>query len=196
MAAQLEPILTQLRNPSLPYPTAQSLLSKSKILLLQNHALTPTPQTSTPLLPVALEILELGALHSIRAAPTHGDVAIPAFIRYVSQLGPFYDAGVSTATENRSKITGLYLLLLLTQGRYAEFHSQLEGIGAGEAEKDRFLGYPIRLERWLMEGSYDRVWRAIRQGEVPSEEFGVFSEVRDLSPGVAFFSLHSTWDIC
>lgn len=179
MASQLEPILNQLRNSSLPYPTAQSLLSKSKIYLLQNHALTPTSQTPSSLLPLALEILELGALQSIRAAPTHGDVAIPAFIRYVQQVTPFYDAGVvSNGTENRSKITGLYLLLLLTQGRYAEFHSELEAIGTGQAEKDKFLGYPIRLERWLMEGSYDQVWKAIRHGEVPSEEFGVFSEVR------------------
>lgn len=39
------------------------------------------------------------------------------------------------------------------------------------------MGYPIRLERWLMEGSYDRVWKAMKKGEVPCEEYGVFSEV-------------------
>ena len=42
---------------------------------------------------------------------------------------------------------------------------------------DRFLDYPIKLERWLMEGSYDLVWRAMEEGRVPSEEYGVFSEV-------------------
>ena len=42
------------------------------------------------------------------------------------------------------------------------------------------MGYPIRLERWLMEGSYDRVWNAMKKGEVPCEEFGVFSDVRNL----------------
>ena len=77
-----------------------------------------------------------------------------------------------------------YLLLLLTQGRYAEFHSELESLGTREGggagddvEGDRYLGYPIRLERWLMEGSYDRVWKAMKSREVPSEEYGVFSEV-------------------
>jgi 26S proteasome regulatory subunit N12 len=29
----------------------------------------------------------------------------------------------------------------------------------------------------LMEGSYDRVWKAMKKGEVPCEEFGMFSEV-------------------
>lgn len=69
---------------------------------------------------------------------------------------------------------------MLTQGNYAGFHTELEGLelrGEGEVEKDRYLGYPIKLERWLMEGSYDRVWKAMASREVPSEEYGVFSEV-------------------
>lgn len=28
-----------------------------------------------------------------------------------------------------------------------------------------------------MEGSYDRVWKAMASGEVPSEEYGVFTQV-------------------
>ena len=111
----------------------------------------------------------------------------------------------------RNKIWGLYLLLLLTQGDYAGFHTELEGLevrwgdgnmgtgshgeqggrkggmmngngnGMGKEgkglEDDRFLGYPIKLERWLMEGAYDLVWKAMASGKVPSEEYGVFSEV-------------------
>lgn len=50
------------------------------------------------------------------------------------------------------------------------------GAGAG-LEEDRFIGYPVKLERWLMEGSYDRVWAATKREGVPGEEFGVFSEV-------------------
>jgi len=80
-------------------------------------------------------------------------------------------------------VTGLYLLLLLTKGDYAGFHTVLEGLeveshGAGQPlEQDRFIGYPVKLERWLMEGSYDRVWGATKREGVPGEEFGVFSEV-------------------
>ena len=81
-------------------------------------------------------------------------------------------------------MTGLYLLLLLTKGDYAGFHSVLEGLEVelgsrgGGLEGDRFLGYPVKLERWLMEGSYDRVWKAMGGEGVPGEEEGVFSEVR------------------
>lgn len=67
---------------------------------------------------------------------------------------------------------------MLTQGDYAGFHTELEGLGdAVHDGGDRFLDYPIKLERWLMEGSYDLVWRAMEGGQVPSEEYGVFSEV-------------------
>lgn len=93
----------------------------------------------------------------------------------------------------RSKITGLYLLLLLTKGDYAGFHTVLEGLeveGSVGAEQDVYVQYPIKLERWLMEGSYDRVWGATKREGVPSEEFGVFSEVKSflslLLGGVCF----------
>ncbi|KAI0382579.1 SAC3/GANP/Nin1/mts3/eIF-3 p25 family-domain-containing protein [Hypomontagnella monticulosa] len=183
----LQQILTQLRsNPSAPYSEASSLLSKAKIALLQLKAATPgTPGVSQQNLTLARDVYEQGALFSIRARNPD------AFTRYVAQLQPFYELFPSSSgsggdgEDQRNKITGLYLLLLLTQGRYAEFHSELEtlgtraegGGGAGEIEGDRYLGYPIKLERWLMEGSYDRVWKAMKSREVPSEEYGVFSEI-------------------
>jgi hypothetical protein len=177
----LQQVITQLRgNPS--YEQASSLLSKAKLSLLQLKALTPTPSTPSNLLAVAREVYELGAITSIRARNPD------AFKRYVQQLQPFYELPSSQLKPNpeaRNKVTGLYLLLLLTEGRYDIFHSELEslsmhvGNGGFEAiEADRYLGYPIKLERWLMEGSYDRVWKAMKKGEVPSEEFGIFSQVR------------------
>ena len=51
------------------------------------------------------------------------------------------------------------------------------GKGRKGLEEDKFIGYPVKLERWLMEGSYDRVWKAVGREGVPSEDFGVFSEV-------------------
>lgn len=179
MAAErsLQTILTQLQRP-LPFPEANTLLSKAKLALLQLNALTPTPQSSPTKLALARDIYEAGAFASIRARNPD------AFLRYVSQLQPFYELDPSTlkpSVESRNKVTGLYLLLLLTQGRYSEFHSELEALctrdGEAGIEGDRYLGYPVKLERWLMEGSYDRVWKAMKKGEVPSEEFGVFSEV-------------------
>ncbi|KAI0836831.1 SAC3/GANP/Nin1/mts3/eIF-3 p25 family-domain-containing protein [Hypoxylon sp. FL0890] len=176
----LQQILTQLRsNPGAPYSEASTLLSKAKILLLQLKAATPAPGVNPAHLSLARDIYEQGALFSIRARNPD------AFTRYVSQLQPFYELPSTAANAiERNKVTGLYLLLLLTQGRYAEFHSELETLstrakesGGGEIEGDRYLGYPINLERWLMEGSYDRVWKSMKSREVPSEEYGVFSEI-------------------
>ncbi|KAI0872843.1 SAC3/GANP/Nin1/mts3/eIF-3 p25 family-domain-containing protein [Hypoxylon argillaceum] len=180
----LQQILSQLKShPNAPYSEASKLLSKAKIALLQLKAVTPSPHTPPSHLTLAREVYEAGALFSIRAKNAE------VFTRYVSQLQPFYEladdaegGGGGGDSGNRNKVTGLYLLLLLTQGRYAEFHSELEALstrarGSEEIERDRYLGYPIKLERWLMEGSYDRVWKAMKSREVPSEEYGVFSEI-------------------
>ncbi|CAK7208455.1 regulatory particle non-ATPase [Sporothrix bragantina] len=179
---KLGQILTQLKS-SRTYPEQAKLLSKAKLALLQLGALTPSLTTDSgsavpaSVLTLARETYEQGALCSIRAQDAD------AFTRYVQQLAPFYALPGAVLPPNvaeRNKVTGLYLLLLLTEGRYGEFHSELESIstreGAG-SEDDRYLGYPIRLERWLMEGSYDRVWKAMKQGEEPCEEYSVFSEI-------------------
>ena len=183
MAEQsLAQIITQLKqSPPPDWPTASSLLSKAKLALLKLNAVTPTPSAPSHLLPLARTLYEQGALASIRAREA------PQFARYVQQLQPFYDLPATVLKPDvaeRHKVTGLYLLLLLTQGRYGEFHTELEGLacreGGGDAsdvEGDRYLGYPIKLERWLMEGTYDRVWGGMRRGEVPCEEYGIFSEV-------------------
>ncbi|KAI1848002.1 hypothetical protein JX265_002007 [Neoarthrinium moseri] len=175
----VQQIITQLKgNPKLPYDQASQLLSKAKLALLQLKALTPTAGAPPNLLALARDVYEHGALASIRARNPD------AFTRYVSQLQPFYELPATQLKPNpdaRNKVTGLYLLLLLTQGRYDIFHSELEGLstqlGNDGIEADRYLGYPIKLERWLMEGSYDRVWKAMKKGEVPSEEYGVFSQI-------------------
>ncbi|KAH0563026.1 hypothetical protein GP486_002413 [Trichoglossum hirsutum] len=160
------------------YTTASTLLTKAKLALLSLNALIPTPTTSQPTLALARETLELGALTSIRQQDPEG------FTRYVQQLQPFYDLPSSrlpAAGGNKSKITGLYLLLLLSQGDYAGFHTLLEALEVSEDgckfEEDVFIQYPVKLEQWLMEGSYNKVWDATKGEGVPSEEYGVFSEV-------------------
>jgi len=131
-------------------------------------------------LATARSILEAGALLSIRSRDPE------SFVRYYSQLQPFYDfPGLQqTPSRERSKITGLYLLLLLSQGDYAGFHTLLETLivaegssGASTVEDDQFIKYPIELERSLMEGSYDQVWRKTNGRDVPGEEFALFSDI-------------------
>jgi 26S proteasome regulatory subunit N12 len=75
-------------------------------------------------------------------------------------------------------------LLLLSEGDYAGFHTQLETLEVAAAqagaklEADQFIQYPIRLEQALMEGSYDKVWVETKSERVPGEEFALFTEVR------------------
>lgn len=185
---ELQGLLKQLHQSlnSHKYQAPTSLLSRAKVALLHMNALIPSSSTPRQHLLLARETLELGALISIRLKdPT-------SFTRYFQQLQPFYSLPESQLPKdggNASKITGLYLLLLLSDGDYAGFHTLLEtlevaaaqareqGRGGKGLEDDVFIQYPIRLEQALMEGSYDRVWGETKSERVPSEEFGMFSEV-------------------
>ena len=160
---------------------ASALLSRAKISLLKLHALVPNPSTSHQHLALAREVLEIGAFVSIRQRDPE------SFTRYFQQLQPFYSLphdrwGSHDKHGNQSKITGLYLLLLLSQGDYAAFHTVIEGLemafgGRKRLDDDASIQYPMRLEQALMEGSYDRVWSEAKGERVPSPEFAVFSEV-------------------
>lgn len=169
---------------------APALLSKAKLSLLKLNALVPHDEISPSQFTLAIAVLEAGALISIRLKDTD------AFTRYYQQLQPFYSIPAARRQHasggqksNESKVTGLYLLLLLSVGDYAGFHTVLEGLetqqGKQQLEKDEFLQYPVRLEQALMEGSYDKVWGETKGERVPAEEFKVFSEVR-----TQFYTLH------
>ena len=159
---------------------AQAQLQKAKLIILQQNALIPSEGTPIAQLKTARSVLEVGALLAIRTRDPD------SFIRYYSQLQPFYEfPGLQSApSPNRSQITGLYLLLLLSQGDYAGFHTLLESLivsegvpGGKSVEDDPYIRYPIEIERSLMEGSYDQVWRKTKGRDVPGEEFALFSEV-------------------
>jgi hypothetical protein len=179
---ELQDLLKQLHHSlqSHKYQQSTTLLSRAKVSLLKLNALLPSESTPRKHLALARDTLELGAIISIRLKDP------VSFTRYFQQLQPFYSLPESSLPKdggNASKITGLYLLLLLSDGDYAEFHTLLETLEvaaslAGKGlEDDKFIQYPIRLEQALMEGSYDRVWGETKSERVPSEEFALFSEV-------------------
>ncbi|KAI9723746.1 MAG: hypothetical protein M1812_001046 [Candelaria pacifica] len=180
---ELSSLLHQLHETltSHDYTKSTSLLSRAKLALLSLNALVPSSQIPQPVLLLARETLELGALVSIRRQ----DPA--SFTRYFQQLQPFYDLPASQLSKegsSESKVTGLHLLLLLSQGDYAGFHTVLESLevaaqsdGGKGLEGDKFVQYPVMLEQWLMEGAYDRVWGVTKSEKVPSEEYAVFSDV-------------------
>jgi 26S proteasome regulatory subunit N12 len=181
LKANLESLHSIYTSSSKTDPT--TLLSRNKLLLLHLNALTPSPSLPTPLIHMARTALELGALLSIRAKDTD------SFTRYYQQLQPFYALPADKLREmkigegQKRKVTGLYLLLLLSMGDYLSFHMLLEALevastGEGEdEEEDEYIRYPVTLERALMEGSYDRVWGETKGERVPDKEFAIFSQV-------------------
>ena len=71
-------------------------------------------------------------------------------------------------------IRGLNLVRLLTQNRIADFHTTLESLplSADQIAESPYINHPVNLERWLMEGSYSKVWNA--REEAPTEEYKIF----------------------
>ncbi|KAF8915906.1 proteasome 26S subunit [Mucidula mucida] len=119
---------------------------------------------------VARDILEIGAICSIRSR----DEA--SFDRYFSQLLSFYTDYSSSLPPSKREfpIRGLNLIRLLTQNRIADFHTTLESlpIPADAIADNPYISHPVNLERWLMEGSYSKVWNA--RAEAPAEEYKYF----------------------
>lgn len=132
------------------------------------------------------DILEIGAIWSIRSRDE------PSFDRYFSQLQTFYNdyryvllpVHLSASSHSVSSylppskrefpIRGLNLIRLLTQNRIADFHTTLESLPlpADAIGDNPYISHPVNLERWLMEGSYSKVWNA--RAEAPAEEYKYF----------------------
>ena len=76
------------------------------------------------------------------------------------------------ASKREYVIQGLNLIRLLTQNRIADFHTTLETLDADVIAENPFIKHTVNLERWLMEGSYSKVWNA--REEAPAEEYKFF----------------------
>ena len=146
-------------------------LTKAKIELTQSGLLVPSP-TEAAAHPkefsMARDILEVGAFDSLK----HKDV--DSFDRYIGLLRVFYqDCHASLPpSKNEEALLGLSLLRLLSSNSISQFHTTLENLPPNLVANSPFIQHPVNLERWLMEGSYSKVWRA-RQ-EVPREEYKFF----------------------
>ena len=77
-------------------------------------------------------------------------------------------------SQREFPLFGLNLMRLLTQNRIADFHTALESLRLppDEAYENPFIKHPVNVERWLMEGSYSKVWNA--REEAPLEEYKYF----------------------
>lgn len=55
----------------------------------------------------------------------------------------------------------------------AEFHTELELIGP-ERLDNPYIQYPMKIEQYLTEGSYNKVWKSWK--DVPAKEYLLFME--------------------
>jgi len=172
MASQLKTLYEELGRAFFSKPSdlkkCVAVLSKLKIGLIEAGLLLPQGDVNLGDLVVARDILEIGAFCSIRSRD------VPSFDRYFSQLQTFYtDYSESLPPSKREyAIQGLNLIRLLTQNRIADFHTTLETLDADVIAENVFIKHPVNLERWLMEGSYSKVWNA--REEAPAEEYKFF----------------------
>ncbi|PWZ03296.1 putative 26S proteasome non-atpase regulatory subunit 8 [Testicularia cyperi] len=159
------------------------LLTKLKIVLTELNLLVPDLSSlgsssssssssagalSANQIALARDVLEIGAFWSVRVH----DVA--SFDRYMSLLEHFYEHESEglPSSENKEPLWGLKLLRLLSSNQITAFHIALETIPPNLLSST-YIQHPVKLERWLMEGSYSKVWRLSRE-QPPKEEYAFF----------------------
>ena len=47
---------------------------------------------------------------------------------------------------------------LLAQNQVSDFHSEIERLTYDEMQNDLYIKHPIKIEQYLMEGNYNKVW--------------------------------------
>lgn len=78
-------------------------------------------------------------------------------------------------SKNKYQLLGLNLLFLLSQNRVSEFHTELELLPQEIIQANEFIRHPLALEQHLMEGSYNKIFRA--KGHGPSQSYNVFMDI-------------------
>lgn len=115
------------------------------------------------------EMLELACFLSIRREDIDG------FERNVAQLKMCYESSQQQSPPSTQKhpIIGLYLLHLLAADRISDFHLELELISMNDHE-NLYIKQPIQLERYLMEGNYEKILESKK--DMPQMYYSFFME--------------------
>ncbi|XP_076169060.1 26S proteasome non-ATPase regulatory subunit 8-like [Ptiloglossa arizonensis] len=148
------------------------LLNQLKVGLTRLSFLPTSNSTASEKeLHIARDILEIGAQWSIVTKD------IPSFERYMAQLKCYYFDYKSELMESAHKyhLLGLNLLFLLSQNRVAEFHTELELLPSDQIQSNVYIGHPLSLEQYLMEGSYNKIFLA--KGNIPAASYRFFMNI-------------------
>eukprot|EP01134_Creolimax_fragrantissima_P005268 CFRG5268T1 len=146
------------------------ILAQAKIALL---SIQISPGSSLPSLSdmvLARDVLEIGALYSNKVEDS------AAFERYFLQLKTYYFDLNDQLTESSNKwlIVGMNLMRLLAYNELSLFHTELEVLDPKVLHDVNFVAYPVALEQYLIEGSYNRIFKA--KSDLPSHTFSFFFE--------------------
>ena len=66
-------------------------------------------------------------------------------------------SGLLPDSARKHELLGLNLLCLLSKNKIAEFHIELEVVPEAALQNDPYIRCPLRLEQFIMEGSYNKV---------------------------------------
>jgi len=148
----------------------KTLLAQIKMAMMSFKSMPGTKvasESDVSELLIAREAYELGCLISI------GLEEIEGFERHFALVKSCYTdyAAVLPESENQQQLQGLNLLGLLAQSKIAEFHTELELIPV-DLRENQYIKFPIKLEQYLMEGTYRKVEEA--QKEVPAPSYSYF----------------------
>ena len=116
---------------------------------------------------LARNVLEIGAQHAIAVRD------VVAFERFMAQLKTYYERDASSAY--RFELLGLNLMCLLAQNRIADFHAELERLPHETLTSNAYIRCPVRLEQFIMEGSYNKV--LMMKDNVPAESYAFFIDM-------------------
>ncbi len=150
-----------------PVKANDALDKVKRLLVFLPTFMDPTVRTPTFLQEwmLARETLEHACLLSVRKKD------MTELELYFQQLRVYYTDMQDAAFAPSSLqyvILGLNLLRLLVQSRTAEFHTELERIPHSE-HSNMYIRFAIMLERYLMEGSYNRLLHV--RSQAPSNEY-------------------------
>ncbi|KAF0304385.1 26S proteasome non-ATPase regulatory subunit 8 [Amphibalanus amphitrite] len=151
----------------------EDLLTKAKLAMISLTFLPTSHSEATKQeLIIARDVLEIG----VQCAVERQD--IPAFERYMAQLKCYYnDYKGSQLPESayQLQLLGLNLLALLAQNRVGEFHTELELLPPDAIHNNVYIKYPVALEQYLMEGSYNKIFLA--KSSVPAVHYRFFVDL-------------------
>lgn len=112
----------------------------------------PFPSINSSDIALARDVYEVAALLSLKQEDEM------SFERHVAQLKTYYVdyAPVLPPSHNQNLILALNLMRLMAQNRIGEFHTELELVPP-VSRSDKYIDYALRLEHYLMEGSYSKI---------------------------------------